>query len=139
MGIGLIDSEFNFPMFNYTNLDLFATYFNHKLPLYVFSVLDNQAFAIDAFSMNWNNINTYPFHPIILIPSVLNKIRQSQYNNNSYSTSLASTNMVLRPFELQRSLQRSLIPKWDLSWGLVCLQKAPYEPLHKASKLHVTL
>ena len=36
-------------------------------------------------------------------------------------------------------VQISLPPKWDLSWVLVCLQKAPYEPLHKASKLHVTL
>ena len=29
--------------------------------------------------------------------------------------------------------------KWDLSWVLTCLQKAPYEPLQKASKLHVTI
>ena len=36
-------------------------------------------------------------------------------------------------------VQISLTPKWDLSWVLVCLQKAQYEPLHKASKLHVTL
>ena len=57
-------------MFNYPNLDLFATRFNHKLPLYVSPVLDNQVFAIDAFSMNWNHG--------ILIPSVLNKIRPSQ-------------------------------------------------------------
>ena len=45
----------------------------------------------------------------------------------------------IRSFELQRPVQRYLTPKWDLSWVLVCLQKAPYEPLHKASKLHVTL
>ena len=38
-----------FQMFNYPNLDLFATRFNHKLPLYVSPVLDNQAFATDAF------------------------------------------------------------------------------------------
>ena len=38
-------------------------------------------------------------------------------------------------FELQRPAQRSLTPKWDLSWLLVCLQRALYEPLHnKASK-----
>ena len=61
-----------FQMFIYPNPDLFATRFNHKLPLYVAPVLDNQAFAIDAFSMNWN------FPPTMLIPSVLNKIRQSQ-------------------------------------------------------------
>ena len=46
---------------------------------------------------------------------------------------------LIRSFELQCPVQRSLTPKWDLSWILICLQKAPYEPLHKASKLHVTL
>ena len=44
---------------------------------------------------------------------------------------------LIRSFELQCPVQRSLTPKWDLSWVLICLQKAPYEPLHKACKLHV--
>ena len=65
-------------MFNYLNLDLFATRFNHKLPPYVSPVLDNQAFAIDAFSMNWNNLHAYSFPPTMLISPVLNKICQSQ-------------------------------------------------------------
>ena len=67
-----------FQMFIYPNLDLFATRFNHKLPLFVSPVLDNQVFAIDAFSMNWNYLHAYAFSPTMLIPSVLNKIRQSQ-------------------------------------------------------------
>ena len=46
---------------------------------------------------------------------------------------------LIRAFELQCPVQRSLMPKWDLSWFLTCFQKAPYEPLHKASKLHVTI
>ena len=46
---------------------------------------------------------------------------------------------LIRSFVLQRPVQRSLTPKWDLSWVLVCLQKAPFEPLHKVSKLHVTI
>ena len=46
---------------------------------------------------------------------------------------------LIRSFELQRPVQKSLTPKWDLSWVLVCLQKAPYEPLHKASRLHLRL
>ena len=45
----------------------------------------------------------------------------------------------MRSFELQRPVQRSLTPKWDLSWVLECLQKPPFEPLHKASKFHVTI
>ena len=66
-----------FQMFIYPNLDLFAIHFNHKLPLYVSSVLDNQSFTIDAFSMNRTNVHAYAFPPTILIPSVLNKIHQS--------------------------------------------------------------
>ena len=46
---------------------------------------------------------------------------------------------LIRSFELQRPVQRSLTPKWDLSWVLVCLQKPPFEPLDKASKFHVTI
>ena len=46
---------------------------------------------------------------------------------------------LIRSFELQRSVQRCLTPKWDLSWVLTCLQKAPFEPLYKASNLHVTI
>ena len=46
---------------------------------------------------------------------------------------------LIRSFELQRPVQRSLTPKWDLSWVLVSLQKSPFESLHKASKLHVTI
>ena len=61
VGIGSINTKFNFQMFNHSNLDLFATCFGHKLPLYVFPVLENQAFAIDAFSMNWNNVYAYAF------------------------------------------------------------------------------
>ena len=44
----------------------------------------------------------------------------------------------IRSFELQRPVQRSLTPELDLHWVLVCLQKAPFEPLHKAFKLFAT-
>ena len=67
-----------FQIFSYPNVDVFATRFSHKLPLYVSPVLDNQALAIDAFSMKWNLLQAYAFPPAILIPSVLAKICQSQ-------------------------------------------------------------
>ena len=50
-----------------------------------------------------------------------------------------SLSELIRSFELQHPVKRSLTPKWDLSWLLTCLQKAPFEPLHKASKLHVMI
>ena len=46
---------------------------------------------------------------------------------------------LIRSFELQCPVQRSLTLKWDLSWVLVSIQKSPFEPFHKASKLHITI
>ena len=66
-----------FQMLNYPNVDLLATRFNHKLPLYISPVPDNQALAIDALSMNLNFLHAHAFPPTILIPSVLAKIHQS--------------------------------------------------------------
>ena len=67
-----------FQMLNYPNVDLFATGFNHKLPLYVSPVPDNHALATDALSVDWNYLHAYAFPPTILIPTVLAKIRQYQ-------------------------------------------------------------
>ena len=63
-----------FQMLKFPNVDLFATRFNHKLPLYVSPVQDNKALAIDALSMDWNHLHAYAFPPFILIPAVLEKI-----------------------------------------------------------------
>ena len=272
-----------FQMLNFPNVDLFATRFNHKLPLYVSPVQDNKALAIDALSMDWNHLHAHTFPPFILIPAVLEKIPQHQCrivliapfwpqqqwfsellllvsapirlplipklltqskgrfvhqnlplfdlhawelsNNQSeikkFSQDVADfvsrsrrtstqkvydakwsifsnwchtkkVNLILAPvtviadfliflfmekkcqistvkgyrdmisntlkyktgnrigsnpvlselirsFKLQRPVQRSLTPKWDLSWVLVCLQKPPFEPLDKASKFHATI
>ena len=270
-------------MLSYPNVDLFATGFNHRLPLYVSPVPHNHALATDALSMDWNLLHAYAFPPTLLISSVLAMIRQSlcrivliaplwpqrpwfsevlQLCINSNSSSVlpktANTskgkistskspitrssrlgvikqsirdkkfsqkvadfvsksrgkstqkvydakwivysnwchrkkvNLVLAPltviadfliylfskknyqistikgyramisntlkfktgnrigsnpvlselirsFELQCPVQRSLTPKWDLSWVLVSLQKSPYEALHKESNLHVRI
>ena len=48
-------------------------------------------------------------------------------------------NAVLSELISSFELQRSLTLKWDISWVLSCLQKASYQPLHKVSKLHVTI
>ena len=46
---------------------------------------------------------------------------------------------LIKSFELQRPVERSLTPKWDLSCVLSSLCSEPYEPLHKASRFHLTL
>ena len=56
-------------------LDLFATRWNNRLPLYVSPVLDPAAFAVDAMSLDWESIFGYAFPPFTLLPLVLRKIR----------------------------------------------------------------
>ena len=84
-----------FQMLNFPNVDLFATQFNRRLPLYVSPVQDYKALAIDALSIDWNHLHAYAFPPFILIPAVLEKIRQP-VQNSSHSSILAKTTVVLR-------------------------------------------
>ena len=274
-----------FQMLNFPNVDLFATRFNHRLPLYVSPVQDYKALAIDALSMDWNHLHAYAFPPFLSDTCCSRENPTTSVQNSSHSSVLATATVVLRTsssisvssdssatnsktttdsiqrkictskppnsrpsrlgvikqsirdkkfsqnvadfvsrsrrastqkvydakwtifsnwchtkkvnpisapitviadfliflfsekkcqistikgyrsmisntlkfktgnrigsnpvlselirsFELQRPVQRSLTPKWDLSWVLVCLQKPPFEPLDKASKFHVTI
>ncbi|KAL8584420.1 hypothetical protein ACOMHN_032040 [Nucella lapillus] len=57
-------------------VDLFATRFNHRLPLYVSPVLDPTAWAIDALSIPWSNLLGYAFPPFPILGKVLRKARE---------------------------------------------------------------
>ena len=59
-------------------VDLFATRFNHQLPLYVSPVMDPRAMALDAMSFSWDALDAYAFPPFCLLPQILRKIRSSQ-------------------------------------------------------------
>ena len=56
------------------DIDLFASRINHQLPRYVSYRPDPEAFAIDAFSLDWSNLDFYAFPPFSVIPTVLNKL-----------------------------------------------------------------
>ena len=55
-------------------LDLFATWFNHKLPKFVSPVPDPRAWAVDAMSLSWENLDAYTFPPVSLLTQVLSKL-----------------------------------------------------------------
>ena len=57
------------------SIDLFATWLNNRLPLYVSAIPDSKALATDAMSMNWDGIHTYAFPLFHIIPAILTKIR----------------------------------------------------------------
>jgi len=56
------------------DVDLFASRINHQSPHCVFYRPGPEAIAIDAFSLNWSNLNFYAFPPFSVIPTVLNKL-----------------------------------------------------------------
>jgi len=47
---------------------------NHQFPHYVVYRPDPEAIAIDAFSLNWSNLNFYALPPFSVIPTALNKL-----------------------------------------------------------------
>ena len=55
-------------------LDLFATRFNHKLPRFASPVPDPKAWAVDALSIPWENLDVYAFPPVSLLSQVLSKV-----------------------------------------------------------------
>ena len=57
-------------------VDLFASALNARLPQYVSWKPDPAAFAVDAFSIQWTNLDFYAFPPFSVIPRVLAKIQQ---------------------------------------------------------------
>ena len=61
------------------DIDLFATRWNNKLPLFVAPMSDTLAVARDAFLIDWNQWKTvYIFPPIPLISRVLRKLTEFQ-------------------------------------------------------------
>ena len=70
---GLNDQIMNkiFAIWGKPMIDLFASDNNHKLPIYCSWIPSQKAFAIDALSIPWNNMEAYAFPPICLVPKVL--------------------------------------------------------------------
>ena len=56
-------------------VDLFATRFNHKLPRFVSPVPDSTAWAVDALSLQWDQLEAYAFPSVSLLPQVISKLR----------------------------------------------------------------
>ena len=56
------------------NIDLFASAHNYQIQPYVAWKPDREAFAIDAFTLDWSNILFYAFPPFSVIQLVIQKI-----------------------------------------------------------------
>ena len=61
-------------------VDLFATRFNNKLPQFVSPVPDPQAWAVDALSLSWEDLDPYAFPPAAILGKVVKKLQDYPCN-----------------------------------------------------------
>jgi hypothetical protein len=66
-----------FQLWGQPHMDLFATRFTARHPLFVAPYPDERAVAVDALAMNWDLLVGYAYPPTILLPRILEKIRCS--------------------------------------------------------------
>ena len=55
-------------------IDMFATRYNNKLPLYISPVPDANATDIDALNISWEGLDGYVYCPVALIQKVIQKM-----------------------------------------------------------------
>jgi len=60
------------------HIDLFATRFNNKLPVFVSPLPDPRAYAVDALSMKWDHLLAYAFPPTAVLGAVLSKLAETK-------------------------------------------------------------
>ena len=61
------------------HIDLFVSHLNHKLPLYVSPVPDQNTWDIDALNINWKGLTAYVCPLTALLCRVIQKTRQYPY------------------------------------------------------------
>ena len=59
------------------HVGLFSTRLNHKDPLYVSPVPDQNVWDIDALNINWSGLTVYSYPPTAVFHRVIKKIRHS--------------------------------------------------------------
>ena len=64
--------------FGIPDIDLFATRNNRKCKKFCSWLPDEEAFQINAFTLNWNKLYFYAFPPFVIILRVLEKVQQDK-------------------------------------------------------------
>ena len=88
-------------------VDLFATRFNNKLPQFVSPVPDPQAWAVDALSLSWEDLDPYAFPPAAILGKVVEKLQGNSTINVSKDENLTR---LLDSFHRDRPKGRRGIP-----------------------------
>ena len=67
------------------NTDLFASRLNNQMQCYASYRPDPSAYAVDAFSLSWNNLDFYAFPPFSTITAVLGKVKRERATGGQHS------------------------------------------------------
>ena len=71
--------------------------------------------------------------------STISKTRTLKYKTGYDFGSHPVLSELIKSFAIQRPVDRSLAPKWDLAFVLLHMCKAPFEPLDKASLFYLSV
>ena len=64
---------------NRPQVDMFATRYNCKLTKYMSPVPDPNAWAVDALTVSWEDLDMYAFPPVLLLGKVVSKLSDHLY------------------------------------------------------------
>ena len=78
------------------SLHLFATRLNHKVPLYISPIPDQNSWDIDAPNINWSSLTAYAYPPSALLHRLIQN-KAIQLPDHCNSSRLARDAMVLGP------------------------------------------
>ena len=96
-------------------VDLFATRFNNKLPQFVSLVPDPQAWAVDALSLSWEDLEPYAFPPVAILGKVVEKLQDYPCNRIILIAhrNLSNLNLHAWLLEPQQSRSRASLRQWQ--------------------------
>ena len=113
-------------------VDLFATYLNNQLPIYVSPCPDERATAIDALTIPWNRWkHLYLFPPTILISKVLAKMTESTFE----SAVLVTPDTPTRPWYMSLKLRKVPSSQIEVHLQQVVVDRLVVQP--QTTKLRV--
>ena len=75
-------------------IDLIASCMNYQIGQYTSWQADRNAKAIDPFSISWEELNFYAFHPFSLIGAAVAKVRKEKFSVIMINTMVENTVLV---------------------------------------------
>ena len=81
-------------------VDLFAIWFNYKLPKFVSPVPNPTAWAVDALSLPWQDLDAYAFPPVSLLNQVISLLQGGPTQQSNNINSLVSSQKLVQDQEI---------------------------------------